>query len=73
MTEASADPDNPGVWVSLRQFIEDRTLRLALIEYTADEADVEGQTVITRVWQNARSDEYTNRIIHAGLEKRGAK
>lgn len=73
VAEESADPDNPGVWVSLRQFIEDRTLRLALVEYTADEADVEGQTVITRVWQNARSDEYTNRIIHVGLEKRGAE
>lgn len=73
MAEASTDPDNPGVWVSLYQFIEDRVLRLALIEYTADEADVDGHAIITRIWQNAKADEYTNRIIHEGFEERGAE
>ncbi len=73
VAEASTDPDNPGVWVSLYQFIEDRMLRLALVEYTADEADVDGHAIITRIWQNAKADEYTNRIIHEGFGERGAE
>lgn len=73
VVEASADPDNPGVWVSLSRFIEDHVLRLALIDCTTDEADVDGPAIITRIWQNAKADEYTNRIIHEGFGERGAK
>ena len=31
------------------------------------------RAIITRIWQNAKADEYTNRIIHEGFGERGAK
>lgn len=73
VAEASTDPDNPGVWVSLHQDGEDYEPTLALVEYTADEGDMSKSALITRVWRDTEQDEYTDRVVHTGLEKGGAE
>lgn len=72
VAEASTDPDNPGMCVSLHRDGEDYEPQLALVEYTADEADREGPVLITRVWGDARQVSYTDRVVHTGLEMGGA-
>lgn len=69
--EAGTDAKNPGLWISLRRPGEDYAPALALVEYTEDEADIGGPAIITRVWQNLKYEEYTNRVLHTGFEKRG--
>lgn len=70
---ASADPDNPGIWVSLHKPGEEYEPTLALVEYTKDEADHLGRSaLITRVWGDVEQDEYTDRVLHTGLGKDGA-
>ncbi len=72
VAEASTDSDNPGVWVSLHQDGEDYEPTLALVEYTATEADREDPQLITRVWGDGQQEDYTDRVVHTGLETEGA-
>lgn len=67
VAEPSADPDNPGVWVSLHRDGEDYEPQLALVEYTADEGDQEEPALITRVWGDAQREDYTDKIVHFGF------
>lgn len=70
---ASADPDNPGIWVSIHKPGEEYEPTLALVEHTKDEADHLGRSaLITRVWGDVEQDEYTDRVLHTGLGKDGA-
>lgn len=72
VAEASTDSDNPGVWVSLHHDGEDYEPTLALVEYTATEADQEGPALITRVWSDGQREDYTDRVVHTGREAGGA-
>jgi len=72
VAEASSDSDNPGVWISLHRDGEDYESTLALVEYTATEADQKGPQLITRVWGDAQQEDYTDRVVHSGLGKDGA-
>lgn len=74
MAQASTDPENPGIWVSLRKPGEEYEPTLALVEYTKDEADHLGRSaLITRVWGDTEQDEYTDRVLHTGLKEGGAE
>lgn len=69
VAEKSGDYLNyPGVYVSLQR--EDCDLTLALVEYTTTEADAASPSLITRVWGRAEQEDYTDRIIHSGFEKK---
>ena len=73
VARASTDRENPGIWVSLHKPGEDYEPDLALVEYTKDEADLGRPALITRVWRDTERDEYTDRVVHTGLEKGGAE
>ncbi len=63
------EPDFPGIWVMLRRPFIEQDLPLVLVEFTADEADVDGGNIITRVYGDALGDEYTDRVVHRGIER----
>lgn len=71
VAEASGSSEYPGIWISLHQPDEDYEPTLALVEFTMTEADVEGPALITRVWGDGKQEEYTDRVVHTGLEKGG--
>ena len=73
VAEASGSSEYPGIWISLHQPGEDYEPSLALVEFTSSEADVEGSALITRVWGDGQQEEYTDRVVHTGLEKGGAE
>lgn len=74
VAEASTDPENPGIWISLQRPGEEYDPTLALVEYTKDEADNQGRSaLITRVWGNVERDEYTDRIVHSRLQGGGSE
>ena len=64
-------PENPGIFIDIRQRDADQDLLLALIECTSDEADFpdEERHIITRVYGDALNDEFTERIVHHGVEE----
>lgn len=59
----------PGIVIELVR--EKSSLTLALIEFINTEADLEeGQGyIITRVWGEGENDEYTDRIVHTGIDR----
>ena len=66
----SNDPENPGIWIDLHRPGADRSLQLALVEYSTDEGDLlkdEGH-IITRIWGDGHQQEYTERVLHDGIE-----
>lgn len=74
MAEVDGSSEHPGIWISLHHPGEVHERSLALVEYTKDEADYLGRSaLITRVWGDVEQDEYTDRILHTGLEKGGAE
>ena len=62
------EPDYPGISVGIQRSDEKNSLALALVEYTETEADLGKNAVITRVYGKALEDEYTDRIVHEGIE-----
>lgn len=71
VVKAALDTQHPGVYVDLRRPGAECDLPLALVEFSADDADfLEGdQNIITRVWGNARQEEYTLRTVHQNIEE----
>lgn len=64
----SIDPENPGVYIDLAREGHP-PMSLALVEATCDEADQEGKCkMITRVWGDAEDEDYTDRVVHRGIE-----
>lgn len=66
----SNDPENPGIWIDLHRPGADCSLQLALVEYSTDEGDLpkdEGH-IITRIWGDGHQQEYTERVLHGGIE-----
>ena len=71
MVRTTGDPEHPGVWIDLRRRDADCDLTLCLVEFSVDDADyAEGEPhIITRVWNDARNTDYTDRIVHEGIEE----
>lgn len=65
----SYDSTHPGVWVDLRRTDAGEDAPLALIEFCNDDADVNGDSIVTRVWDDVCEEDYTTRIVHQGIEK----
>lgn len=70
IARAATDPNHPGIYIDLRRGADDPDMPLALVEFSADDADfLEGeQNIITRVWGNARDESFTVRTIHQNIE-----
>ena len=71
VVKAALDSQHPGVYVDLRRPGTECDLPLALVEFSADDADfIDGdQNIITRVWGNARQEDYTMRTVHQNIEQ----
>ena len=70
IARAATDPNHPGIYIDLRRGVDDPDMPLALVEFSADDADfLDGeQNIITRVWGNARQEDYTVRTVHQNIE-----
>lgn len=64
----ATDPEHPGVYIDLHRKGYPADMSVALIEGVNDEADLCGSHLITRVWGDAKSEDYTDRIIHKNVE-----
>lgn len=71
VVKVALDSQHPGVYVDLRRPGMECDLPLALVEFSADDADFPNgdQNIITRVWGNARQEEYTLRTVHQNIEQ----
>lgn len=70
IAKATTDAKHPGIWFDLVRPGSAVELSLGLVEFADDEADLpegEGQ-IITRVWGNGKQQDYTNRVVHEGIE-----
>ena len=63
------EPDYPGIYIDIRRTDADQDLLLALVEFTATEADLPGiGHIVSRVYGDSLADEYTDRVVHEGIE-----
>lgn len=69
IASAAKDPEHPGIYVDLRRPDESGDISLALVEFSADDADFPDgdKNIITRVWGNARQEDYTIRTVHQNI------
>lgn len=58
------DKENPGLWIELYRPESETGLALTLIEYSGEDKEL-----ITRVWGNARSEDYTDKVPHNYIEE----
>ena len=65
----SSDPDDPGILIDLHRQGCKTDAPLCMTEYTETEGDAEGPHLITRIWKDVCSDEYTDRVIHEKLNE----
>ena len=72
---AATDPQHPGIYIDLRRTGESDDVPLALVEFSADDADFPDgdQNLITRVWGNARQEDYTMRTVHQNIGESAKK
>lgn len=66
---ALCDPSDPGILIDLHRQGYESDAPLCMVEYTEAEGDAEGPHLITRVWEDVRSMEYTDRIIHEKMDE----
>lgn len=66
---SGGDEEHPGIWIDLRRTDAGLDAPLALIEFVDDEADIDGENIITRIWGDVNNDEYSERIVHKNIEK----
>lgn len=66
----ATDPNHPGISIDLIRPGYDGELNLGLVEFADDEGDIlEGKGhIITRIWGDGRQEDYTERVIHKGVE-----
>ena len=71
IARAATDPAHPGIYIDLRRGADDPDMPLALVEFSADDADfMDGvENLITRVWGDAMQEDYTERVVHLNVEK----
>lgn len=69
--KAAVDPAHPGVYIDLRREGTDLEMPLALVEFSADDADYPdgAENLITRVWGNAMKEDYTHREVHQKIQE----
>lgn len=69
--KTAVDPAHPGVYIDLRRKGTDLEMPLALVEFSADDADYPDGTenLITRVWGNAMKEDYTYRAVHQKIQE----
>lgn len=65
---ASTDRHHPGVYIDLRRYGSVVSAPVAMVEYSNDDADVEGEHLITRTWDNCNKENYGTRVVHEGVE-----
>lgn len=70
VVKTALDSEHPGVYIDLRRKGCECDMPLVLVEYCGDEADKpDGEkNIITRVWGNAGQEDYTERVVHEGIE-----
>lgn len=66
----TTDKEHPGVWLDLRRPGCPVDMPLALVEYTADDAEFpDGEPhLITRIWGDGTDESYTERVVHERIE-----
>ena len=69
IARAATDPNHPGIYIDLRRGSDDPDMPLALVEFSADDADfMDGvENLITRVWGDAMQEDY--RFLLSQLEQ----
>ena len=65
----SSDSHYPGILIDLHRPDCKTDAPLCMSEYTETEGDAEGAHIITRVWEDVRSMEYTDRFIHEKIDE----
>lgn len=67
---AATDPVHPGVYIDLRRADTDQDMPLALVEFSADDADRPNgeKNLITRIWGDGTLEDYTMRVVHQNVE-----
>lgn len=67
----AVDGAHPGIYIDLHRPDTDCDMPLALVEFSADDADfMDGiENIITRVWGDARQEDYTDRVVHQNIEE----
>lgn len=70
VVNAATDPEHPGVYIELHRSGIGCDMPLAMVEFSADDTDFsEGeQYIVTRVWSDASQEDYTDRLVHKGVE-----
>ena len=63
-TTPCSDQENPGVWIELCRPGSDAGMSLALVEYYGEDKEL-----VTRVWRNALSEDYTDKIEHQYVDE----
>lgn len=65
--QVAADTEHPGISFDLVRPGSEGMMSLGLVEFTSDGTEGGGQ-IITRVWGDGRQEDYTERIVHEGIE-----
>ena len=58
------DKENPGLWIELYRPESKVGMALALVEYSGEDKEL-----VTRVWGNAQSEDYTDKVPHNYVEE----
>ncbi len=58
------DKENPGLWIELYRPESKAGMSLALVEYSGEDKEL-----VTRVWGNAQSEDYTDKVPHNYIEE----
>lgn len=71
IVKKAVDHNHPGVYVDLRRPGCEVDAPLAMVEFSADDADYpDGEPhIISRIWGDAQQEDYTERVVHEGLEE----
>lgn len=59
-----SDSANPGLWIELYRPESKAGMALALVEYSGEDKEL-----VTRVWGNAQSEDYTDKVSHNYVEE----
>lgn len=63
-TTPNTDKENPGLWIEPYRPGDEAGMSLALVEYSGEEKEL-----VTRVWRNAVSEDYMDKITHKYIDE----
>lgn len=71
IARATTDPDHPGIYIDLRRTDATDDMPLALVEFSADDADYPAGEphIISRIWGDSQDESYTQRVVHRNVEE----